>query len=167
MENQTESRITLLQQYADLPVQLKKALHGLSVNNYDLVREPNKWTIREIVHHLVDADRLVHTLVLVALGNSGCIYDQTWYKTDNSWATILKYQQRSVDLALAAFRASHQSLVELLKIIPDGWDCHIVLRREQYPQGSRVTVGQLIKSRIHHARHHIEQIIETRKVHKV
>ena len=167
MGNQNENSMALLQQYADLPVQLKKALHGLSVNNYSLTLAAGKWTIREIVQHLVDADSLVHTLVMVALGNSGCVYDQTWYKTDNSWAQILKYQQRSVDIALALFKTNHQSLVELLKILPDGLERYIILRWEKDQQGSKITVEQLIKSRIHHTQHHIAQIIDTRKVHKI
>ena len=167
MDSTQQSKIELLQQYADLPIQLKKTLHGLSVSDYSLAREAGKWTIREIVQHLVDADCLVHTLILVALGNSGCVYDQTWYKVDNSWAQILKYQQRSIDLATTLFKANHQSLVELLKIIPDSLEQHIILRWEKDPQGSKITVRQLIQSRIHHTNHHLAQIIETRQQHKI
>jgi hypothetical protein len=167
MEPNQLSNISLLQQYADLPHQLKKSLHGLSVNDYSLSRAEGKWTIREIVHHLVDADCLVHTMVLVALGNSGCVYDQSWYKTDNSWAQILKYQQRSIDLATTLFKANHQSLVELLKIKSDGMECYIVLHRESDPPDKKITVEQLVQGRIHHTHHHLAQIIETRTVHKV
>jgi hypothetical protein len=167
MDSIQKSKIELLQQYADLPLQLKKALHGLSVTDYSLAREKGKWTIREIVHHLVDADYLVHTLILAALGNSGCVYDQTWYKCDNSWVQILKYQQRSIDLATSLFKANHQSLVELLKILPECLEQYIILRWEKDPQGTKTTVEQLIRSRIHHTRHHIDQIIETRRQHKV
>jgi len=160
-------KIALLQQYADLPFQLKKALHGLSVSDYGLSRLEGKWTIREIVHHLVDADSLVHTLVMVALGNPGSTYDQTWYKTDNSWVQALEYQQRSIDLALALFKANHQSLVELLKILPASLEQHIILRWEKDPSGSKITVKQLLLSRIQHGRNHIAQILETRRQHKV
>jgi uncharacterized damage-inducible protein DinB len=167
MNTVQQSNIVLLQQYADLPPQLKKALHGLSVSDYSLARQEGKWTIREIVQHLVDADSLVHTLVLVALGNPGCVYDQTWYKIDNSWAQILKYQQRSIDLAIALYKANHQSLVELLKILPDSLERYIILRWAKDPTGSKITVNQLIQSRIQHTQHHLAQIIETRRQHKV
>jgi uncharacterized damage-inducible protein DinB len=167
MDTVLQGKIILLQQYADLPLRLKKTLHGLSVSDYSLARQEGKWTIREIVQHLVDADSLVHTLVLVALGNPGCVYDQTWYKIDNSWAQILKYQQRSIDLALALYKANHQSLVELLKILPDSLERHLVLRWAKDPAGSKITVEQLIQSRIQHTQHHLAQIIETRRQHKV
>jgi hypothetical protein len=167
MDTDQQGKIILLQQYADLPLQLKKTLHGLSVSDYSLARLDNKWTIREIVQHLVDTDSLVHILVMVALGNSGSVYDQTWYKVDNSWAQILKYQQRSIDLAISLYKANHQSLVELLKILPDSLERFIVLRRAKDPAGSKITVEQLIQSRIQHTRHHLAQIIETRRQHKI
>ncbi len=167
MDQIQQSKIILLQQYADLPLQLKKTLHGLSVSDYSLARQEGKWTVREIVQHLVDADCLVHTLVMVALGNSGCVYDQTWYKVDNTWAEILKYKQRSIDLATILFKANHQSLVELLKILPDSLERYIMLRWEKDLHGSKITVEQLIQSRIQHTHHHIAQIIETRQQFKV
>ena len=167
MNSNQPSKLLLLQQYADLSAQLKKTLHGLSILDYSLTRTEGKWTIREIVHHIVDADSVVHTMILGALGNSGCLYDQSWYKTDNSWVHILKYQERSIDLATTLFKANLQSMVELLKILPNSLECQIILRREIDPQDKKITVEQLIQSRIHHTQHHLAQIIETRKVHKV
>jgi hypothetical protein len=35
---------------------LEASLAGLSESALDLVRDKNKWTIREIAHHIIDSD---------------------------------------------------------------------------------------------------------------
>ncbi|NIR49499.1 DinB family protein [candidate division KSB1 bacterium] len=155
----------ILEKYEMAPVRLAELLAALPESALDLAREKNKWTIREIVHHIVDSDSMVTSIIMAGLGNSGCTYDQRWYPTDNSWAKTLAYGQRLIEPALALFHANHRLVEQLICVLPDSWERFVIFRWERDPEGSKITVGNLIHSRVHHAQHHIGQIQETKQVH--
>jgi hypothetical protein len=54
----------LLTRYAEGPEQLEAALAGLEETNLDVADTPESWTIRQIVHHIVDGDDLLTSLRL-------------------------------------------------------------------------------------------------------
>jgi uncharacterized damage-inducible protein DinB len=161
-EKTTEEMLT---EFCALPDRLEAAIERLTEEELDAVRGEDKWSIRQIVHHIVDSDTLVRTLIEAALGNSGCTYDQGWYDTDNAWAETLDYANRSLAPAVLLFRASHLHLEELLRRLPAPWEKYVHLKWEKEPEGRKVSVRYLIQGRIHHTLHHLEQIRATRKVH--
>jgi hypothetical protein len=148
-----------------MPDQLSAALADLSEPDLDLCREEGKWNIRQIVHHIVDADDLAKTIIKAALGNSGCIFDQTWYDMNNTFAETLAYANRAIEPALALFRANHHHIEHLLKHLPDAWERFVMLKYAKVPEGRKITVGYLIQAQTWHAQHHIEQIRATREAH--
>ena len=155
----------ILEAYALAPVHLDEVLADLPQSALDLTRSNDTWTIREIVHHMIDADAMVTAIMMAGLGSSGCTFDQTWYPTDNSWATTLAYAQRPLEPALALFHATHRSTEHLLRVLPDAWERYVIFRWERDPEGAKITVGNLVHSRVHHAQHHIAQIQQTKQIH--
>jgi hypothetical protein len=158
-------REEILTQYAKAPDQLEDVLFGLSESDIDMVRDDGKWTIRQIVHHIVDADSMVKMIILIALGNSGSSYDQTWYGTENAWVETLCYAERDIAPAVAVYRANHCYVEQLVHCLSDAWDSCVVLKHARAPEGQKITVEHLIRGRVHHALHHIEQIRATRQLH--
>lgn len=153
--------------YLAAPGRLEAALAGLSETDLDLAREEGAWTIRQIVHHIVDSDDLAKTMITVAVGNSGCRYDQKWYDTRNTFAETLAYARRAVEPSVALFRANHRHLEELLSRIPDARERYVVLEWEKEPEGRKVTVDYLLKGQTWHVLHHLEQVQATRDAHGV
>jgi uncharacterized damage-inducible protein DinB len=157
----------ILDQYSQAAEKLTMTLAGLTEVQYNLRRAENGWSIRQILHHIIDSDVLVQTLMMAALGNSGCNCDQTWYPTDNSWAATLEYDKRPLAPALDLYRASHVQLLTLLQKLPDGLDRYVNVKIEKNPQWQKITVRHLLLSRLHHAAHHLQQIDETRQQHNI
>lgn len=163
---QTEiQRHETIARYCAAPDRLEAALADLAESDFDLARGRGAWTIRQIVHHIVDSDDLAKTMITVAVGNSGCTYDQRWYDTRNAFAETLEYATRAVAPAIALFCANHRHTEELLRQIPDAWDRFVILQWEKEPEGRNVTVEYLINGQTWHALHHIEQIRATRDAH--
>jgi len=50
-----EERRQLLRQLADAPARLRAAVAGLSADRLDTPYRPGGWTVRQVVHHLADA----------------------------------------------------------------------------------------------------------------
>ena len=74
MPNRTDKTKTILAQYADGPALLDSALAGLTETDFDLTLSVDSWSIRQIVHHLVDGDDIWKTCIKTALDNSDTLF---------------------------------------------------------------------------------------------
>jgi hypothetical protein len=164
---QTAVRNNLIALYASGPKALDKALNGLAPADLDLARAEGKWTIRQIVHHIVDAEDLLELCIKTALGNPGCTIDISWYIPDNKWAEPLDYATRPTGEAVQFFGAVRRHVVELIGSLPGAWERHVVLTRDGGTNGRQITVQEIVGWQVRHLRQHIEQIQETREVHEV
>jgi 2-haloacid dehalogenase len=160
-----ETHEVIVTRYAAGIQALDDVLDGLSEADLDLARAEARWTIREIVHHIADAEDLWEIAVKSALGNSGCLFDLSWYIIDNKWAEPLQYAVRPVGEALALYRALRRQVLELLAHVPDPWEKHIRLHWAD-PDSARVwTVDDIVSWQARHVMLHVEQIRETREAH--
>lgn len=70
---------SLITQYTDCLAQLRTALYGLTETDLYLAPSDGRWTIRQIIHHIVDGDDLWKWCIKAALGNAqgvwvlGCV----------------------------------------------------------------------------------------------
>jgi catechol 2,3-dioxygenase-like lactoylglutathione lyase family enzyme len=142
------------------PEQLQQALAGLDEADLDLRRAPGKWSIRELVLHLVDSDATSLALVKFALAEPGRSFHGNAYDPD-VWARGLDYAHRPIQAEVALFTAIRRHVGGLLRHLPGALDRHVTLSG-----GQTVTVRQRIEPLMGHALHHIEQIWETRRVHQ-
>jgi hypothetical protein len=165
MPDQEMTKAELLVRYVTLPDELEAALAGLSEPDFDLTRSTEAWTIRQIVHHIVDAEDVTKIIIKAALGNSGCTFGLEWYDPSNTWAKTLDYANRPIAHALALLREGHRDIEHLLNHLPDAWERYVMLKRDKNSEERKITVGQLIQTQTGHAFHHIEQIRATRQVH--
>jgi hypothetical protein len=101
------------------PEQLDAVLKGLSESQLDLSRAEGKWTIREIVHHIGDAEDLWETVIKAALGNTGCTFDASWYIPGNKCAVPLDYANRPIDETVALFKSLRRFISDMVKHLPN------------------------------------------------
>lgn len=149
----------ILELYACGPDHLEKALEGLSEVDLGLVRAPGKWSIRQIVHHIVDSDLSSLQRNKMALAEPGRVFNGNGYGPD-TWAETLDYAGRSVAPAVALFRAVRTHMLQLLTHLPGAMDRYV-----EMPAGTRRPVSPAVSMVASHALGHIEQILETRNVH--
>lgn len=159
----SEERQAIVREYNGIPQELRSALSGLDDSELDQRRAPDAWSIRQIVHHLVDSHDVTRGLILAAVGGSGCEYDLGWYDRTNRWAETMRYDERDIQCGLDLMRASHSRLTELLHAVPRGLERHVWLRRESQSAPVRLTVADIMQRQLAHARHHIGQIMATRE----
>lgn len=167
MKEQEMPHEEALVRYITMPEQLDEALAGLSESDLDLARADGAWTIRKIVHHLVDADDLTKNIIKAALGKPGCAYELDWYDPENTWAETLEYARRPIAPDIALLRANHRHIEQLLSHLPGGWERHVLLKRSEGQVTQKMTVGQLMSHQTRHALHHIAQIRATREAHRI
>lgn len=158
-------RIPRLAQYADGVIELEEAIAGLADDDLDLAESETAWTIRQIVHHVVDGDDLWKSCIKAALGNSKGVFTLQWYwdVPQDEWVEQWDYAGRAIEPSLARFRVNRHHVVELLRRIPDAWDRSIRIR---WPQGEdRVTVGEVVVMQARHVQDHVAEIGRVRQAH--
>jgi uncharacterized damage-inducible protein DinB len=158
----------LLARYADGPGQLEAAIAGLSEGDLDLALTAESWTIRQIVHHVVDGDDLWKACVKAALGDSRELFSFRWYwdTPQDEWAERWDYAGRAIEPSLALFRACRRHIVQLLQQIPDPWERYALI---MLPNGEErpASVGYVVEMQVDHVTAHINDIRMIRQTHGV
>jgi hypothetical protein len=148
------TRKTLIAQYKDGYRVVAEALVGANDEELDTRPAPNKWTAREVVHHLADSEMTsaIRLRLLLAVDKptiSG--YDQ------EEFARKLHYE-RPIEASLEAFKAARRTTAEILDCMTDAdW------RREgTHSESGRYTVERWLEIYAAHAHGHAEQILVAR-----
>jgi hypothetical protein len=127
------------------------SITGAAGSELDYVPEPGKWSIRQIVAHLADAEMVAGMRLrrIIAEDNPRIeAYDQ------NAWATNLDYTRRKTSPALETFRRIRGENYELLKDLPAPVFEREGLHSERGPMSLRLLL-QIIAE---HAENHASQI---------
>ena len=163
-----QTKEEVMAKYAEGVEQLEAALAGLSESDHGLSRAEGKWSIRQIVHHIADAEDIWKIAIKAALGNSGCRFDLSWYLPDNKCAEPLDYENRPFADAVELFKAARRHITALVNHMPDdAWERHIIFITDNIPEGEPFTVGKMLFWQSVHLDIHIKQIQETREKHQV
>jgi len=142
---------------------LDEVLEGLSESDLDRCREPGKWSIRQIVHHIAEAEVLWNTALKAALANPGCTFDFNWYIVDNKCADPLFYHRRPIDQSLSLFRASRKQVLELLDLTDHFWEQFLYAQHESIGEKRKFTVEEIVEWQDKHLRLHLIQIKKSRR----
>ena len=142
MTEQAETQNEIVARYASGIQAVDESLAGLSEADLDLARAEGKWTIREIVHHIADAEDLWEIAFKSALGNYGCLFDASWYIINNKWAEPLHYATRPVDEAVGLYKAIRYQVLELLEHVPGAWEKHVLFHWGDPSEAHKMTVGE-------------------------
>lgn len=143
---------------------LENALAGLSDIELDHTPSDGGWTIRQIVHHLVDGDDLWKTGIKTALGNEGAEFTLAWYQAlpQTEWGKRWGYENRPIHISLDLFRANRNHILQLLEFVSDGWNKCV-----QYINSDGgvefIPVGFIIQMQADHVFHHVNRIAAIRK----
>jgi uncharacterized damage-inducible protein DinB len=166
MTEQAHDPEAILARYAAGPTQLAAAIAGLTEAELDVAQTAGTWTIRQIVHHIVDGDDLWKVYIKIALGNSSGTFSLQWYwdKPQEAWVESWRYAERAIEPSLALFQANRQHIAQLLQSIPDAWERSIFI---QWPEGqkARTTVGWIVAMQANHVTGHVNDILAIRQTH--
>jgi len=150
----------IVQLYRDAPNALMEAVTGLREEELDLSRGDGKWSIREIVHHIVECDLNYFQINRYALANTGETYMFNEFDA-HVWNRTMDHSTRAIENEVRLFSVIREYIAYLCEITPDSLDRILI------HQNGTATVRDALNHDIEHAYHHIEQIRETRKIHNI
>jgi hypothetical protein len=150
---------TLLERYRRGAELLAVVLTGVYGEEEDFAPAPGKWSVRQIVAHLADAEMVgAHRFrQVIAEDNPTLIaYNQ------DAWTANLDYARRKPKQSLETFRRIRAENYELLKGLPES----AFERAGNHSENGRMTLRQLLEGYAGHAETHARQLQEIRELYK-
>ena len=164
MAIQTEPAAAL-RAWLAIPETIEMAIDGLSEADLDLRGGADSWSIREFVHHLVEANLVASNIIIAALAKSGCIYDWSWVWPDSAWNQRVGYNTAPVRPALETLRALCEHIAGLIRTTPDGFLRQVQLLDAPGAKLYTKTVADILVQEIEHADEHLRTVAETKAAH--
>jgi hypothetical protein len=127
------------------------SITGAAGSEVDFIPEPGKWSIRQIVAHLADAE-IVATMRLRQLIAEEHPKLQAW--DEKAWATHLDYARRKPSQSLETFRRIRGENYELLKDLAEPTYDRTGLHSER----GEITLRQLLQTIAEHSENHATQL---------
>ena len=150
---------TLLERFRRAPEVLAVVLTGVFGEEEDFAPAPGKWSIRQIIAHLADAEMVMaHRFRQVIAEKNPTIvaFDQ------DAWAQNLDYARRKPKQSLETFRRVRAENYELLKELPES----AYARAGNHTERGPLTLLQIVEGAAQHAESHARQMQEIREAYK-
>ncbi|MDQ2900690.1 MAG: DinB family protein [Acidobacteriota bacterium] len=141
----------LLERFRRGPEVLAVMLTGAAGEEVDYARAPGKWSIRQILRHLADAEIVgAHRFRQILAEDNPTIiaFDQ------DAWTRNLDYTRRKPAQSLENFRRMRLDNHELLKDRPEA----AFERAGQHSERGRVTLRELVEGYAEHVESHAREL---------
>ena len=161
-----EDELGVIARYREGPALLENTVKNLTDAELDATPSGGGWTIRQIVHHIVDGDDIWKSCIKMALGNEQAEFALGWYwaMSQQTWGDRWAYSRRSIGASLSLLKAIRTHIIQLIESVPDAWDRAVAVRK---PDGEmeQVPVGFIVQMQTDHVLHHIKRIREILQEH--
>lgn len=150
----------LISRYENGPGDLIASVDGLSDRDLDRRLAPKKWTIRQQVHHLADAElNLVCRMKKIIAEDNPLLmaYDQ------DKWADDFLYTKTSVENSIALFYTLRASMTPVLKSLKDADFARTGIHNES----GKVTLLGILEHTVEHFEHHLYVIEKIKRKYKI
>lgn len=122
-------------------------------------------TLRETVHHIVEANIVASSIIIAALGASGSMYDWSWLYPDTAWCKRLGYDTAPVAPAIETLRALSRHMANIVSGSKDALSRQVKLFDTPGAEPYTMTVEDILRQEVEHADEHIRNISGTRNRH--
>lgn len=138
------------------PLKIARAVRGLTANQVRRRPAPGKWSIAEILGHLVDTEIVYGYRYRMALSQPG---RETQAYDQKTWTATLRHQRRSAPRMMEQIQYLRRLNLELVQSVPrQAWKRYGV-----HSERGRETVRRTLELIAGHDLNHLDQIRAIRK----
>ena len=146
-----EQRKDMINRIRKLPADLEAEVKGLNDDQLDTPYRDGGWTVRQVVHHLVDShmNAIVRMKLLLTEDNPTIKpYDQ------QEWAKLPDTNEMAIEDSLIILKGLHSRWYYLLDRISDQeWQ-----RKGHHPESGDLILEDFLRIYSHHGENHLKQI---------
>ena len=149
-----DMRAAAIQTISELPIRIREAVGNLSDTQLDTPYRPEGWTVRQVIHHLVDSH--ANGYIRTKLGLTEDTPTIKPYDQDR-WSN-LPDAQMPIEVSLAILEGLHARWTHVWRSLTDA----DFARAYNHPELGRVTLDQQLQGYAWHSRHHAAHITSLR-----
>lgn len=155
------SNIGILSDWRQIADSIDQMISGRS--NEELARHVPAlgFSVRAVVHHLVEANIVTSSMIVAAMGKSGATYDWTWLYPNAEWCSRLGYENAPTEPALDALRGLIAHVSNIVASQEDAFEREVTVWNSPDAPTYSLTVGQMIRQEIDHAAEHLVDVRKT------
>ncbi len=155
---QLACRMGVLEAWKSIPHWIDDAFAHVDDASLDEPVDQEGLTRREVLHHLAEANVVAAGIVIAALGSPGCTYDWSWMMPFGAWLDRLDYRHKPIEPSRRLIEALNAYLAAQIGPLPDALERAIFLRDSPAAELRRVTVADVLRQEIDHAREHLARL---------
>lgn len=148
-----------------VPSRVRSAIRGLRDDDLDLRGGPDGWSIRETVHHIVEANLVASTMIIAALATNGGNFDWTWVNPNKGWMKRVGYDKADVRAAINTLQALSRHVSTLVNARIDALARTVRLNDAPGARRYSISVRQILLQEIEHAKGHLAGVQQIRSEH--
>jgi len=151
-----ELRAQFLEDIAQTPLALEKAVAGLDDSQLDTAYRPGGWTVRQVIHHVADSHMNSYLRSKFAVAEDNFTvkpYDEAL------WATYDDAAHEPIATSLTLLTSLHRRWVRFLRSLPEA----AFSRTLFHPENGPMTLNMLVALYAWHGRHHTRHITSLRE----
>lgn len=145
-----------------IPSKIRRAIRGLGEEQLDASGGSEGWSIREYVHHLVEANLIASNMIICAIAADGHNFDWTWVWPNKAWLKRMGYDKANVAPAIATLDALSRHISNLIAANPRSLKRKVNVNDTPDAERYALTVEQILLQEIHHADTHLNDIAQIR-----
>ena len=131
---------------------IPQILNNNNDNDLNFKINPDKWSKKEILGHLIDSATINHHRFV-----RGQFEDVPFIQYDQiKWNKMNHYQEMNSQQLISFWKIYNQQIVELIKFIP----IENLARKVKIGENNSATIEFIFKDYVEHLEHHLKQIIE-------
>lgn len=157
----------IIEAYTQGPELLSHAIDELPKEIVDQALDDENWSIREIIHHIVEGDDLFIPFIKQALGGLGGEYQMGWYfeQSQIEWGNCWGFDRRNIDTALALFTVNRKHTCSILTGVEKPWEYKLNIT---WPDQSPIeySIPDIMEIQIHHLGEHLGEIQDILQLHQ-
>lgn len=146
----------IIEEYEKGGDDLRMAVRGLKREDLLAHPVPGKWSIQELVIHLLDSDLVMADRIkrVIAEDKPALLaFDE------NKWVANLHYEEQSVEDAVTLFEINRRNLARVLKKLPHSAFDRVGVHNERGP----LKLSDLVAFGVTHLKHHMKFLIDKRE----
>ncbi len=152
----TEERARLIDAIEAHPARMRAAVAGLDDAQLDTRYREDGWTVRQVVHHVVDSHVNSYVRFKLAVTED---HPRIGTYEEALWAELPDAKHAPVEGSLQILEALHRRWVSFLRALPD----EAFARTFDHPESGTLTVDQLVEIYGWHCPHHEAHITSLRE----
>ena len=159
--NESPNFNEILAAYEKIPGKLTTAVADIPTEKLDIVGGKSNMSLRETVHHLVEANIVAASMMIAALGSDRATYDWSWLWPGRDWCDRMRYEAVPLDAAITTLDGLIHHIVNIINVRPDAAERKVSVHDLPGETPYFRTVAEILQQEANHVDEHLAEIMST------